>query len=103
MIYSPRNNNNETLCEIKVWEKMGQVDINFSLDVEKYSNLLLSIYEKDKEMAEDFIRRIDFLAEQRDLFFSFPLENNDFTSVDKAIGRLMKSTAENFNFYLIED
>lgn len=101
MVIYLRNENKETLVDIEIYEKDNFIDLNSSVMIRGYSNLLLSQQDKEQVIAD-----FDFISELRGWFHESYCESvDDFTINDviKEVTEMLNKVALRYNLAVITD
>jgi len=103
-----RNEKNETILDIDLYEKEDYIELNSTVCIEPYSKLLLEVFSEDSKKAAKLIKKFDELQELRGwlwevYFLGGKNTNKEFYNVLKAVKEMLKKVADEYNLYYVED
>lgn len=110
MTFFLRNQDNQTVVDIELFKKDGCVELNSTVCIKPYSQLLLEqlISEKDESEIRRFIQEFDDLSELRGWLWEsyFAVRKNtveEFDNVSKELKEKLMTVAKKYNLRFVRD
>jgi len=100
--------NKSTIVDIEVYKKDNYIEIDSSVCIETYSDLLIDTYSYDTNKVSELIETFDDLQELRGwLWEVYFMDNNNtidkFDDVVSDINERLKEVASKYDLFLIKD
>lgn len=110
MILFLRNEQNQTILDLDVWIKTEEsnsfVEISSSIDISNYSKMLIKNTDKiiQNQMIKDFYELSELRGWLWEIFFMGRKNDpNEFNLVVKELKTILKTVAERYDLFLVED
>ena len=104
MILFIRNNKNQTIVDLEIYERDGYVKMGITIDIANYSALLL----EKIEMAEEIIGDFDSITELKGWLWEVHFKGaqntaDKFEEALKVIKDILVKTSEKYDLMYVED
>jgi hypothetical protein len=112
MVLFLRNQDNETIADIEVYDTKESGDKNYyaelsaSIIIDKYTKKFINLYVKDKMLAQEFAQDMNEVSNLRGwLWEDYKLHNKncDYMEVVKELRPWLQELAEKYNLMYRED